>query len=112
METISNDYSEGSNADREDGHSSNLRKQKSVEKSKVDKRKEQDKRKLEPSLKWKALEVDDRGKKGDKHIRIKTPKKGNRERFVDFFRSIFSRISKRFLLKIGMSFAHTRLMQR
>lgn len=82
MEIVSSDYHDGNRADREDRQSDTLRKQKSDDKSKVEKKKEQDKRKLEPSLKWKALEVDEKGKKGDKHIRIKTPKKGNRERFV------------------------------
>lgn len=101
MEIVTSDYSDGNKADRDDGHSDSLRKQKSDDKSKVEKKKEQDKRKLEPSLKWKALEVGEKGKKGDKHIRIKTPKKGNRERWVCgsscsvLLCCVYSRISRR-----------------
>lgn len=78
VDLVSSDSFDGSRDDEYDKKPDKTHKQKTDDRSKLDKKKNQEKRKFEPSLKWKALEVEEKGKKDEKHTRIKTPKKGHK----------------------------------
>lgn len=80
LDLVSSDSFDGSRDDEYDRRPDRTHKQKTDDRSKMDKKKNQEKRKVEPSLKWKALEVEEKGKKDEKHIRLKTPKKGHNDR--------------------------------
>ena len=69
--------------DERDGQYDNTYRQSNDEQAKMDRRKQEQKKKLEPSLKWKALEVDNKDKKEEKQVAVvRTSAKSSRGKYV------------------------------